>query len=236
VCSEMRKELLVKKVIIILGLCLALIVTTAGCGGGESTLKINAEMGVSALAALADSYIEGYVNSMEPLAMTQEVQSGQWDDMEKLLEKVDDTHIGGTVWFVLPDGSYYTVELGKTNLNLSDRDYFPGLMAGDEVLGPLVVSKSTGKASLIAAVPVVRGGEVIGALGTSIFLDDLSTRLAAAINLSDDMMFCATDDEGQVALHSDTELILEQDPVLPENVVFKTSLLTGWRFALGFKD
>ena len=232
----MRKELLVNKVVIILGLCLALIVTTAGCGGGEGTVTINAEMGVSALAALADSYIEGYVNSMEPLAMTQEVKSGQWEDMKKLLEKVDDAHIGGIVWFVLPDGSYYTVELGKTNLNLSDRDYFPGLMAGDEVLGPLVVSKSTGEASLIAAVPVVRGGEVIGALGTSIFLGDLSTRLAAAIDLSDDMMFCATDDDGKVALHSDTESILEQDPVLPENVVFKTSLLMGWRFALGFKD
>jgi hypothetical protein len=232
----MRKELLVKKVVIILGFCLALIVLTAGCGGGEDTVTINGEMGVSALTALADSYIEGYVNSMEPLAMTQEVQSGQWEDMEKILEKVDDSHVGGTIWFALPDGSYYTVELGKTNLNLSDRDYFPGLMAGDEVLGPLVVSKSTGEASLIAAVPVVRGSEVIGALGTSIFLDDLSTRLAAAIDLSDDMMFCATDDDSTVALHSDTELILEQDPVLPENVVFKTSLLTGWRFALGFKD
>ncbi len=234
--SETRKEIIVKKVIIILGLCLALIVTTSGCGGGEGSVKINADMGVSALAALADSYIEGYVNSMEPLAMAQEVKSGQWEDMVELLEKVDDAHTGGTVWFVLPDGSYYTAELGKTDKNLSDRDYFPGLMAGDEVLGPLVVSKSTGKASLIAAVPVVREGEVIGALGTSIFLDDLSTRLAAAIDLSDDMMFCATDDEGKVALHSDTELILEQDLVLPENVVFKTSLLTGWRFALGFKD
>ena len=234
--SETRKELVVKKVIIILGLCLALIMTTSGCGGGEGSVNINAKMGVSALVALADSYIEGYVNSMEPVAMTQEVQSGQWEDMVEILEKVDDAHIGGTVWFVLPDGSYYTVELGKTDKNLSDRDYFPDLMAGDEVLGPLVVSKSTGKASLIAAVPVEREGEVIGALGTSIFLDDLSTRLAAAIDLSDDMMFCATDDEGRVALHSDTESILEQDTVLPENVVFKTSLLTGWRFALGFKD
>lgn len=225
-----------KKVIIILGLCLALIVTNSGCGGGEGPDKIDMEMGVSALVALADSYIEGYVNSMEPLSITQEVQSGQWEDMVELLEKVDDTHIEGTVWFVLPDGSYYTVELGKTDKNLSDRDYFPGLMAGDKVLGPLVFSKSTGKASLIAAVPVVRDDDVIGALGASIFLDDLSTRLAAAMDLSDDMMFCATDDEGNVALHSDTELLLEQDPVLPENVLFKTSLLTGWRFAIGFKD
>jgi len=234
--SEKRKELPVRKVIIILGLCLALIVTTLGCGKGEGSVKINMEMGVSALVALTDSYIESYVNSMEPLAMTQEVQSGQWEDMLGLLEKVDDIQIAATVWFVLPDGSYYTVELGKTDQNLSDRDYFPGLMAGNKVLGPLVYSKSTGKASVIVAVPVVREDEVIGALGASIFLDDLSTMLAVALDLPDDMMFCATDDEGKIALHSDTELILEQDPDLPENVVFKTSPLTGWRFALGFKD
>jgi hypothetical protein len=234
--SEKRKELPVKKAIIILGLCLALVVTTLGCGEGEGSVEINMEMGVSALVALADSYIEGYVNSMEPLAMTQEVQSGQWEDMVGLLEKVDDTQVAATVWFVLPNGSYYTVELGKTDQNLSDRDYFPGLMAGNEVLGPLVFSKSTGKISLITAVPVVREGDVIGALGASIFLDDLSTMLAAALDLPDDMVFCATDDEGNIALHSDTELILEQNPDLPQKVVFKTSLLTGWRFALGFKD
>jgi hypothetical protein len=225
-----------KKVIITLGFCLALIVPALGCGGEEGSVKMNMEMGVSALVALADSHIRGYINSMEPLAMTEEVQSGQWEEMVELLRKVDDAQIAGTVWFVLPDGSYYTVELGKTDQNLSDRDYFPGLMAGNEVLGPLVFSKSTGKASLIAAVPVVRESEVIGALGASIFLDDLSMMLAAALDLPEDMMFCATNEEGEVALHSDTELILGQNPDLPQKVVFKTSPLTGWRFALGFKD
>jgi len=220
----------------ILAVCLALLVTALGCGGGKDTDKMDTRIGVSALVALADSHIASYVNSMEALAMTQEVQSGDWEEMVGLLAAVEQSQVQGIMWFVLPDGSYYTVALGKTNQNLSDRAYFPGLMAGNNVLGDLVFSKATGKKSLIAAVPVKRNGEVIGGLGASIFLDGLSTTLAEQLQLPEDMVFYATNEEGDVALHSDTELILAENPDLSKHVVFETSPLTGWRFALGFQD
>jgi hypothetical protein len=226
----------VKKVISIVGVCLALLVAALGCGGGKDTGKVDIKMGVSALVALADSHIASYVNSMEALAMTQEVQSGDWEEMVGLLSKVEQAEVQGIMWFVLPDGSYFTVDLGKTNENLSDRPYFPGLMAGNKVLGDLLVSKATGRRSLMTAVPVKREGEVIGGLGASIFLDDLSTTLAEELQLPDDMVFYATNEEGEVALHSDTELILAENPDLPKHVVSETSPLTGWRFALGFQD
>jgi hypothetical protein len=226
----------VKKIVIILVVCLALFVAALGCGGNKETDKIDINMGVSALVALADSHIASYVNAMEALALTQEVQSGDWDEMVGLISKVQQAQVQAIMWFVLPDGSYYTVELGKTNQNLSDRAYFPGLMAGNNVLGNLVFSKATGKKSLIAAVPVKREGEVIGGLGASIFLDSLSTTLAEELQLPDDMVFYATNEEGEVALDSDTELIFTQNPDPPKHVVFETSPLTGWRFALGFKD
>ena len=225
-----------KKVISIVGVCLALLVAALGCGGNKETDKMDIKMGVSALVALADGHITSYVNSMETLAMTQEVQSGDWEEMVGLLFKVERAQVQGLIWFVLPDGSYFTVESGKTNQNLSDRAYFPGLMAGNEVLGDLVISKATGKRSLIAAVPVKREAEVIGGVGASIFLDDLSTTLAEELELPDDMVFYATTAEGKVALHSDTELILAENPDLPKHVVSETSPLTGWRFALGSKD
>ena len=225
---------MMNKVIAILSLCLALAMTGLSCGSGAGEAKIDAEMGVSALAALADSHIKGYVDSMEALAMTQEVQSARWQDMAELLQKVDDA--GTTAWFVMPDGSYYSVEQGKTDQNLSDREYFPTLMAGERVIGSLVVSKSTGKASLIAAVPVTREGEVVGAIGCSIFLEELSMTLASEIDLPSDMMFWAANLDGDIALHSDTSMILEQDAELPESVASETSLLTFWQFALAFKD
>jgi hypothetical protein len=226
----------VKKVIGIVGMCLVLLVVALGCGGKETTPKMDIEMGVSTLVALADNYIESCVSVMEVLAITREVQSGNWEEMVGLLTKVDQIQVPGTRWFVLPDGSYFTVELGKTDKNLSDRAYFPRLMAGNNVLGDLVVSKSTGKKSLVAAVPVIREGKVIGGLGTSIFLNDLSNILAEELKLSDDMVFYAVTAENEVALHSNAELILQENTDLPKNVVFKMSPLTGWRFALGFKD
>ena len=225
-----------RKVFGILGLCLVLLVAASGCGGNEQADRMDTIVGVSALVALADSHISSYANALEALAITQEVQSGDWEEMVGLLTKVEQDQVLGTMWFVLPDGSYFTVEQGETGENLSDRAYFPGLMAGNKVLGNLVVSKSTGKKSLIAASPVVREGTVIGGLGSSIFLDDLSNTLAEELALPDDMVFYATTEDGEVALHSDTQLIFETSPVLAKNVVYETSPLTGWRFALGYKD
>ena len=222
------------RVTVILSLCLVLVMTGLGCGSKAGEVKIDAEMGASALAALADSHIKGYVDSMEALAATQEVQSAKWQDMAGLLQKIDDA--GATVWFVTPDGSYYTVEQGKTDQNLSDRDYFPTLMAGEKVIGSLVVSKSTGNASLIAAVPVTKEGEVVGAVGCSIFLKELSMTLVSEIDLPNDMVFWATNVDGEIALHSDTNMILKQDAEPPESVASETSPLTFWQFALAFKD
>ena len=225
-----------KRVLGIVGACLVPIVAMIGCVGKEVTPKMNTEMGVSALVALADTHIGNCVDSMEILAMTQEVQSGDWEEMVSLLTQVDQTQIPGARWFVLPDGSYYTVELGKTDKNLSDRAYFPRLMAGNTVLGDLVVSKSTGEKSLIAAVPVIREGEVIGGLGTSIFLSDLSSILSQELKLSNDMIFYAVNEENEVALHSNVAVILEGNPDLPKDAVFETSPLTGWQFVMGFQD
>jgi len=209
-----------KKVFGIVGMCLALLTAASlGCGGHKDTDKMDAKMGVSALAALADSHIRSFVSSMEALAETAEAESGNWEEMVGLLSRIGETQAPAALWFVLPDGSY-----------------FPGLMAGNTELGDLVISRSTGKKSLIAAVPVMRGGEVIGGLGASIFLDDLSRILVEELEMPDDMLFCATNEKGEVALHSNHELILVENPNLPKKAVFKTSSLTGWRFALGFKD
>jgi hypothetical protein len=64
----------------------------------------------------------------------------------------------------------------------------------------------------------------------------LSNTLGEELALPDDMVFYATTEAGEVVLHSDTQLIFETSPNLAKNVVYETSPLTGWRFALGYKD
>ncbi len=138
-----------RKIISVFGICLLLTVVALGCGGNEQADRMDTKVGVSAVVALADSHISSYSNVLEALTMTQEVQSGDWEEMVGLLAKVEQDQVLNIMWFALPDGSYYTVELGKTDQNLSNRTYFPGLMSGNNVLGDLVVSKATGKKSLL---------------------------------------------------------------------------------------
>ena len=262
-----QEEGTMRKLILVSVACLALLVACLGCGKEATTsssavFTIDGEMGLAAGIALTENHIQSLLNTMQVLAMTEEVKAGSWEGMQGLLNRFSQDQVPAAVWFVLPDGSYYTVEVGKASGNLSDRSYFPKVMSGATVIGDLVVSKSTGKKSVIAAVPVKNAGQVVGALGVSVYLDDLSKILVEELQLPDNMVFYAVDDLGYIALHSDPQWLMQKaadlgsstfskavDEMLSkkegnatyefggmsETVVFKTSPLTNWCFALGLR-
>ena len=247
--------------------CLALLVACLGCGKETTTssgavFTIDGETGLAAAVALTDNHIQSLVNTMQVLAVTDEVRAGSWEGMQSLLSRFSQDQIPALEWFALPDGSYYAVGVGKASGNLSDRPYFPKVMSGATTIGDLLVSKATGRTSMMATVPVKNGGEVVGALGASVYLDDFSDVLVQELQLPDDMVFYAVNDQGYIALHSDTQRIMQKaadlgsstfsqavDEMLSkkegnatyelggmsETVVFKTSPLTNWCFALGLR-
>jgi len=219
-----------------LGLCLVVVVLSSGCTekkiGSEATL----EMGVAGIAALADSHVKNSVTMLEVLAATKEVQSGDWEAMLPLLTKADEVMLPGPKWFGVPDGSYYVVGMGKTDKNISDRAYFSVVMSGSNTHSELVVSRSTGKKVLVVAVPVIREGEVIGILGISVSLEDLSSIIREQLKLSGGMVFYAVTAENKVALHTDKEMIFGDEPEPLENSVELIAPFTGWRIALGTKN
>jgi hypothetical protein len=221
-----------------LGICLLIVVIVVGIiAGFESEQKIDTEMGVSAAVALTEARVEGLVTSMQVMALTDEVKSADWAMMEPLLSEFQSNSIPLVAWFVLPNASYYTVDAGLASGNLTDREYFPVVMDGDVAVGYTVVSKSTGKESTVAAVPVKDGNNVIGALGTSIYLDELSQLIAEDLGLADNMVFYAVNADDVIALHSDADMIMEnasEQPAL-SNSKSATSSLLRWTFYLGYK-
>jgi len=226
-----------RKAALYLGICLLIVVAivaiVAGFGSEEKT---DTEMGVSAAVALTEARVEGLVTSMQVMALTDEVQSANWDTMSLLLAEFEDGSIPLVAWFALPDGLYYTVDAGLASGNLSDREYFPKVMDGETVIGDLIVSKSTGRESAVATVPVKDGNEVIGALGVSIYLDELSQSIVTDLGLSDDMVFYAVNADGVIALHTDSDMIMGNvsQPDLGDSESATSSLL-GWTFYLGFE-
>ena len=232
----------------------------AKAGTAASTDAAYDQALLSAVGSLADAHLSQTRQTLEILARTAEVQSGQWERMKPLVSASVPPMLPQVLWFALPDGTYCISAGGLADHTLSDRAYFPKLMAGEAVCGDLVVSKSTGKKSVILAVPVKKDDRVVAGLGSSIFVDDLSQLLKERLKLPAGSLFYALTTDGLTAFHIDPKLDFVdprelQSPSLseavatildrtagevtyefngsPRRVSFNTSALTGWRVAFG---
>jgi hypothetical protein len=215
---------------------------------------------LNSFGALGEGQIENVLERLRIIAATQEAQSGEWEKMRSLLQELETSGIpAAAIWFVRPDGSYYSLKQGLNEQNLKDRDYFPKLMAGADITGDLVISKSTGKRTAIVAVPLRKGDEIIGALGTSLAVEAMSRSLNEQMGLPENILFYALDPKGRTSLHrisallfaypsdmGSKSLVESVDQMLAEpegevtydfyggrKVVFKKYPLTGWTYAIG---
>lgn len=244
-----------------------LMLVTPGLGFAHSSVETasssekDAQSLLSAFMSYTDLRIRSVQRSLEILASTTEARSGNWRSMKDLLGGYQKSDEGLIVWYVRPDGTYYTVDKGIINKKLSDRSYFRDLMGGMKITGVLVVSKSTGQRSAVIAVPVKKGDKVVGAVGASLFLDKLSYQIGAALDLRPDVAFFALAPDGLTALHRKTDRhFLDPRELGSETLkkavsemlsgtsgkttyefdngtkkaIYQTSALTHWRFAIAF--
>jgi len=239
--------------------CASLITPTAA--PAEPTFPTDARVTLDACRTAVEARIEGVLTATRALAATEQVRSGDWERMRGPLEVMaGGVKENAAVWFARPDGSYFSVEKGLIGESLRDRAYFPDLLAGRDVVGSLVISKSTGQRSVIVASPVLVDGKVTGVVGVSLDAAKLAASLEQAIRFPADVIFYALDRQGRTALHRASELIFVfpsdvGSPTLgdavktmlskPEGVVeyqyagsdrtvvFERSGLTGWVFVLG---
>lgn len=216
---------------------------------------------LSALVSYTDLRIRSVQRSLEILASTTEARSGDWSEMKELLRGYQVSDEGLIIWYLRPDGSYYTVDEGLMDKKLSDRSYFPNLMAGMKITGALVISKATGQRSAVIAVPIKIGGKVVGAIGASLFLDRLSEQISGILDLRPGVAFFALASNGLTTLHRNTDrhfldprelgsetlkraaneilsgisgkTTYEFDNVT-KSVIYMTSAVTEWRFAIVF--
>lgn len=223
---------------------------------------VDGKVALASLIALSDGYLIKLADSLQILAAMPEAQSGDWQKIKKPLALAGQMNVPALNWFALPDGSYWSVQEGKAAGNLSTRAYFPKVLAGKTVIGDLVVSKATGKSIAIVAVPVVRPDKTVaGVLGSSVYLDQLSTRLEREMDLDNLMIFYSFDAQPLKGLVWDRDLIFVDPTKLPgeedfsraikemmskaqginryifrgrqRTVLFRRSAVTGWWYVFG---
>jgi hypothetical protein len=240
------------------GLALA---TAARAAPPDTTFEIDGRVALRAYQALVEEHLAGVLRALRAVASTSDAQTGQWAAIRPALDRLSqDLVTDATLWFARPDGGYDTTEPGaKPGASLADRDYFPGLMAGADVVGRLVVSKATGHRSIIVATPVARAGRIVAAAGASIRSRLVSQMVTERLEPPADLIFYALDPGGQTAIHMDPDRMFqypaeEGDASLKAAVstilsqrrgrveyrfggrertaLFSSSAVTGWRFVL----
>jgi hypothetical protein len=181
------------------------IVFTAGICTAQIAAERDSQSLLSAFMSYTELRIKSVQQSLEILTAATEVKSGQWKKMKSLLEVYQKSDGKLIVWYVLPDGKYYTVDEGLMDVKLNERGYFADLMAGKNIIGSLVVSKSTGQRSAVVAIPIKKGDKVIGAIGVSVFLDKLAEDIGSVLSLRPDASFFALAPNAQTTLHQKTD-------------------------------
>lgn len=222
--------------------------------------EVDANVGLSAFIAIADGHLQKMADGLRVLALSEQARSARWADLERPLVEVGKLNAAALNWFALPDGSYWSVQNGREKGNLSTRAYFPKVLAGQVVIGDLVVSKATAQSVAIVAVPVRgRDGSVVGVLGASVYLKPLSDRIREEMRLGDDLIFYTLDGTPKLALVWDagltftnpkelgpevdrafTEMLTKDAGIVrytfrdkPRTVVYRRSAVTGWWYGFG---
>ncbi|HSJ26075.1 MAG TPA: hypothetical protein VK929_15460 [Longimicrobiales bacterium] len=229
--------------------------------GPASAVAVDGHVALNSLMALSDLHLQKLADVMRMLAATDAARSADWGRIRPLLAEAARTNVSAVNWFALPDGSYSSVQEGPAAGTLADRAYWGRLLAGETVIGELVVSRATGRNVAIVAVPVRgAGGAVVGVLGNSVHLDQLSALLKREMGLEPNQLFYSLDAEPLVGLHVDPRTIFlhpleEGDPQVDRamreilsreegevsydfrgarrTVIYRRSTVTGWWYAFG---
>ncbi len=167
---------------------------------------IDARAVVGTGATIIERNLLHALTSLRLIAATPATRSGIWPEIMPALQQLSNV-IPGAALYIQPDGNYYSVEQGFTGLNLSDRPYFTPLFNDVEIHGALIYSRSTGKKSLLMAVPSIENGEVTGAVALSIFLDDFQQLVSDAMQLEPEYLWYVLNEEGNTVLHPRADFV-----------------------------
>ena len=182
-----------------------------------AAVEYGPETALFALMSYCDGRMTSVQRGLETAAVTSEATSGDWQEIKPILAEIEDNEPDARMWYSYTNGTYYTVVDGLASANLMNRSYFPLVLSGQESIGTVVVSYSTGKSTAIVAVPVKEDDDVTGVLGASVYLEGITEALKDELPGT---VFYAVDKEGKFALNSDKGLISQEVMINDGNTSF----------------
>ena len=149
---------------------------------------------------------------LEAVASRSELKSMEWEQIKPVLAQEKTRTEYATIALVKPDGT--TRYPDNENLYLGDRDYVQEAFAGRSNISDVLISRVIEEPVVMAAVPVIDGGEVIGVLIARLLANDI-INIIADIEVGKAGYAYMINDTGTVVAHRNTDFVMEQfNPII----------------------
>jgi diguanylate cyclase (GGDEF)-like protein len=122
-------------------------------------------------ASNLSNYIQQFVQPLHKLAVDERMATMNWEDQRQIIQSQINTFylniavvdMSGTAHYL--DGSY---------LKLDDRDYVKKALAGETSFSEVIISRKTKQPVIMVATPILKRGDIMGALIARLDVDFLS--------------------------------------------------------------
>ncbi|WP_051412045.1 methyl-accepting chemotaxis protein [Halonatronum saccharophilum] len=158
-----------------------------------------------------ESWLEERKNEMKNYAAMPFIKSMEWSQSEAFLRDRHSRYedIFEVLFVADKIGDYRAT--GGNDGNISGRDYFPRVMAGETIISEPLVSMSTGNPIAVFATPIEESGEVIGLMGSTVNLNNLNDFISdIRVDHKESYSFIVSGD-GQIISHPDSDFIIEEN-------------------------
>lgn len=205
------------------------------------------------LAETSDTYVYGKIAALDALALTPVIRDPASGDLDGYLRSLlgrDPSWL--TIGLSGADGlNISSLTTPRGTVNVSDRDYFQGALAGHATVGTALLTRSTGVKSLIVAVPVVAADGTRVVLSGALSLSFLEAQLRRSVPAGVDII--VVDGKGQqfigpgvgetfptvaesaaagAALRGEDGAIVTRDRGVEELAGFADAPFSGWGIVL----
>ncbi len=177
---SLRVQLVLRYVLIVIALTVAIGVLAYMFGANmiEKRVMNDQKALVSLEANIVQSRLSDRLTELRIWSGIDSIQNMDIEHTQKFLEAAYKTYNASEGFFLTgPEGITIAEGSGKTNVNLSQRDYIQKALKGEEYISDAVAAKTTGELVISYGEPIRRDGQVVGVIGAAYPLTSLETMM-----------------------------------------------------------
>lgn len=208
--KSIRTRLIIYFGVLLIVVCLA-IGFAASNRAGDALLQ-EGERSIYVISVESARVIKGFAEQkiifMEAIA-SRRILTDETPWEEKVANLQPEAEKNGYETFAIVDLEGNATRLKGDSVNVADREYFKLAASGKSNVSDVLISKSTNKASIIAAVPIIRDGSVKGVLYGIMDGTELS-KITNEIKVGESGYGYMTNKTGTLIAHPSAEKVLTQ--------------------------